>query len=521
MKCYQYSTLLIVISGLGLLPGLLLVSCGDKKKKSSQELESSGYQATPADFLRAAGDGDIRVLKLLVKQEIDPKSIDAQRMTAVHLAAQGNHEEAVTYLLDLGLDINATNSNGKTALMLAAGDGKATMVRFLLKQGAKPELKDGARRSALILAVDGDQPASVEELAPYSRDQLDTALLYAAAQGKHSVIPALTSFGASVYTRHEGGMTPLMLAAQNGHTTTVHALLESGSNRYAINEHGWTAAQVAAAADQEAIATLLNREPDATELSLTAPGDDEPVAWPDPQGKPQSVTPTKPTAVTKNTQPETQSDMPWNRPTGPEGAGALGILDSPKPTHAKPPGVPSKPTRQLSFIAGKTLSSRAATPEQVSQDLRMRDYQQTNLPLMVEKVTPKAVEVRMLYGTQKNVTVRQGDTIPGTPFRIVSIRRKFHDSKMNDGKPADISVVEIEDTRTGNRRQLTTQIPATATEPWAVLEDKTSRQTYAARVGQSFTTANGESYTITDVRPSQILLTHKKSGQVITIPLGR
>jgi hypothetical protein len=392
------------------------------------------------------------------------------------------------------------------------------MVRFLLKQGANPAPKDRANRNALILAIDANQPSCVGELAPYSRDDLDTALLYAAAQGKHHVIATLTSFGASVYTRHDGGMTPLMLAAENGHTTTVYALLESGSNRFAIDEHGRTAAQIAAAASHETIAELLNRDPDEGELSITEPSDTEGVVWKEPHPTPNEATPSEASSnvVAQHSQQAEHSK------TTPQ------TTTQTASNHNKPNTAPNTPRqtsqttkpRHIPFIANQTISSHASTPKHITQDLKMRDYQRKDLPFIVEKTSPKAAHIRMLYGNQKQTTVRQGEIIPKTPFRVVSIQQKFHDSKMTDGKLADISIVEIEDTHTGTRRKLTSKIPAAAAEPWAVLVDIGSGQPYAARAGQTFRTANGDLYTVTDVRPNQIVLTHQKSGQVITIPLG-
>ncbi|MCP5536931.1 MAG: hypothetical protein H7A51_11960 [Akkermansiaceae bacterium] len=98
-----------------------------------------------------------------------------------------------------------------------------------------------------------------------------------------------------------------------------------------------------------------------------------------------------------------------------------------------------------------------------------------------------------------------GTDLNGTRFKVISIRRMLNHSKITDAKPADVSVVEIEDTGTGKRRKMTARIPATAAEPWAVLHSKTS----------------GQSYTISDVRPNQIVLTHDDTGEATTIPLGR
>lgn len=492
-------------------------------------MEASGYESTTTDFLKAAAHGDRRALELMFKNDIPLDSTNADGWSALHLASQGGHEDAVTFLLEAGISINTPSDKGVIPLMLAAQQGEASMVRFLLQQGASPNLKDQINRSALILAIDGNHPRCVEELAPYSRDQLDTALLYASAQGKHHIIDALTSFGASVHCRHDGGMSPLMLAAQNGHTTTVHTLLGSGSNRYAIDEHGWTAAQIAAAANHITIANLLNQEPDDKELVINEPTDTESVEWinstshlstpapkdPDPQAK-----------LTDSNSSDNQGEMPWNRPGEPEGSGALGLLDPKNLDQPKSNSASSsvgKP-QHIPFIAGQTLSSNASTPEQLSTDLHMRGYQQKPLPLIVEKVTPQAAEVRMLYGSQQRVKVPPGGIIPNTPFKVIRIQPKFNHSKMTDGKPADISVVEIKDTRTGQRRELTSQLPANASEPIAVIEDQSGTngvKTYAARTGQSFQSANGDTYTVTDIRPNQIILTHLKSGQVTTLPLGQ
>ncbi|MCP5536926.1 MAG: ankyrin repeat domain-containing protein [Akkermansiaceae bacterium] len=508
----------------------LIVSCSDKKEKAAQELETSGYQATPADFLRAAENGDIRALELFVKQGMDLGSKDDNGWTALHLAARSQRQESVAFLLEKGMDIETPGLDGVTPMMLAAREGNHTMVRYLLKQGAKTEIKDQKNRSALILAIDGGHADCVEEIAPYSRSQLDTALLYAAAQGKHQVIETLTSFGASVYVRHEGGMTPLMLAAENGHTETVRALLESGANRFAVNEHGWTAAQVAEASNHTSIANLLNQNPDATELTITEPSEEEGVDWTPPVIAAADMPQTEPSPdgpSTENTPPATPPHTPSVTPDTP------GVTpDTPAVTSNPPSNSPSKPSptppakKHLPFIAGKTIASKGTTPDDVARDLAMLDYQEKPLPLMVEKTNAvqsggSEAQVRMLYGKQQQVTVREGDTIPATRFKVISIRRMLNHSKITDGKPADVSVVEIEDTGTGKRRKMTARIPATAAEPWAVLHSKTSGQAYAARTGQHFRTADGQSYTISDVRPNQIVLTHDDTGEATTIPLGR
>jgi len=517
---------------------LLLISCGDKKEKVTKELETSGYQATPVDFLRAAENGDVRALELFVKQGMDLTTKDGNGWTALHLAARANRQESVAFLLDAGLDIETLGLEGVTPMLLASREGNSSMVRYLLKQGAKPELKDNKNRSALILAIDGGHTACVEEIAPYSRNQLDTGLLYAAAQGKHQVIETLTSFGASVYVRHEGGMTPLMLAAEQGHTDTVDVLLGNGANRYAVNEHGWTAAQVAAASNHEAIANLLNQTPDASELTINEAPEDDGVEWTAPviaaadMPRVDDITtydavPSKAAETDLAKNPENPVDPVSKRPTGDSTRVTTPSLIAQSPTPIPtPPSPPAPVSKRLPFISGKTIASQGATPDDVANDLAMLDYKEKPLPLMIEKTNKiksggSEAEVRMLYGQQKKITVKEGDTIPSTRFKIVSIRRMLNHSKITHGRPADVSVVEIVDTSTGKRRKMTARIPASAIDPWAVLRSKSSGKAYAVRTGQRFKTSDSQNYTVSDVRPNQIILTHDDTGQATTIPLGR
>ena len=504
----------VFLLGFSLSP-LLLTSCGDKKEKVAEELETSGYQSTPTDFLRAAENGDIHVLELFVKQEIDLNTQDENGWTALHLAARAKKQESVAFLLDAGMQIDTLGLDGVTPLMLAAREGNTTMVRYLLRQGAKGEVKDEKNRTALILAVEGGHKSCVEELAPFSRAQLDTALLYAASKGKHQVIDTLTSFGASVYVRHDGGMTPLMLAAHHGYTDTVKSLLDSGANRYAVNEHGWTAAQVAAAAGREKLAGFLNQAPEDVELSITEPEDVESVEWEVPADviATHDLVEKIPTGVASAqvTNIPSENMSPENRPVDSESTQS-GVL---------------KATKRLPFVTGKTIASKGGTPAAVVQDITMVDYQEKPLPLMVEKTGSNVsegkskAELRMLFGKHTTVEVNEGAMIPDTQFKVVGIRRMLNHSKITDGEPTDVSVVEIEDIRTGKRRKMTASIPATASEPWAVMRAQTSGEYYAVRSGQSFATTDGQNFTVTDVRPNQLVITHHGSGEVSTIPMGR
>jgi ankyrin repeat protein len=131
---------------------------------------SLGAGSTP--FLRAAKSGDVEVMRLLLKYGADPKAVSKDGATAIMLAAglgyrdgnaavptrdRGTDAEviaAIQMCLELGLDINATNSRGDTALHAAvAGRGSDDVLHFLASHGAKLDAKNAQGRTALDVAA--------------------------------------------------------------------------------------------------------------------------------------------------------------------------------------------------------------------------------------------------------------------------------------------------------------------------------------------------------------------------------
>jgi len=110
-------------------------------------------------FVRAAQSGDSELLALLLKHGADPKIATAYGDTALTAAGGIGWVEGVTYerspednlkavemLLDLGLDPNAANMDGRTALMGAALKGRNAVVRLLVERGARLEMRDYGSR---------------------------------------------------------------------------------------------------------------------------------------------------------------------------------------------------------------------------------------------------------------------------------------------------------------------------------------------------------------------------------------
>ena len=110
-------------------------------------------------FVRAAQSSDTALMKLLLAHGADPKIPTDFGDTALTVAGGIGWVEGVTYerspkenveavrmLLDLGIDPNAANRDGRTALMGAAHKGRNDVILLLLDRGAKLETRDKGSR---------------------------------------------------------------------------------------------------------------------------------------------------------------------------------------------------------------------------------------------------------------------------------------------------------------------------------------------------------------------------------------
>jgi uncharacterized protein len=113
--------------------------------------------ATP--FIRAAQSSDTVLMQLLLKYKADPQATTANGDNALTASGGIGWVEGVTYersakenfeamkmLLDLGLDPNHANNEGRTALMGAAMKGRPDVIQMLVDRGANLAAHDKGNR---------------------------------------------------------------------------------------------------------------------------------------------------------------------------------------------------------------------------------------------------------------------------------------------------------------------------------------------------------------------------------------
>jgi ankyrin repeat protein len=126
------------------------------------------YEDGATPFLRAAQSGDVTLMKLLLAKGADPKIATAHNDTALAVAAGIGWVEGVTFewspqqsveavkmCLDLGIDPNAADDQGRTALHGAAHKGRTDVIQLLVDHGANLEAHDLGSRDTVNGAMKG------------------------------------------------------------------------------------------------------------------------------------------------------------------------------------------------------------------------------------------------------------------------------------------------------------------------------------------------------------------------------
>ncbi|TGO47458.1 hypothetical protein BOTNAR_0524g00050 [Botryotinia narcissicola] len=152
----------------------------------------------------AATGGHIRVVKRLMKTEVNDVTKDKDGNTALHMAIEWGHLEVIMLLLEQEcFQVDTENENKWTPLHCAAKIGRPKIVEQLLALGA----------NSLNKTADGATPLHI-----------------AAEKGHLRVFQILMSAGQdALQIRDELEFFPFMLAVQNGHLSLVQELMQSWS----------------------------------------------------------------------------------------------------------------------------------------------------------------------------------------------------------------------------------------------------------------------------------------------------
>ena len=133
-------------------------------------------------------------------------------------------------------------------MLAAAAKGAAAEIKALVAKGAKPDVRDGYRRTPLHVAAYAKHHEAMRALVAagadpnaLERDRYDIVTIAAVANDVPTLRLAL-ELGCSaknVTSRYDG--TALIAAAHLGHAEVVRTLIKAGAPLDHVNNLGWTA----------------------------------------------------------------------------------------------------------------------------------------------------------------------------------------------------------------------------------------------------------------------------------------
>lgn len=155
--------------------------------------EMNNHCVTP---LHVAAEMSVPVLtEFLGHSDRDLACRDDEGAQTVHYAARqvDGHVEAMELLLEAGVDITATDRDGRTPMHYAAAAGNEAVIRLLYAKGALLEGKDGDGLTPLLSAACANQYGSAKELL-----QLGSSLHATDANGQTFIELATAAGGLAV-----------------------------------------------------------------------------------------------------------------------------------------------------------------------------------------------------------------------------------------------------------------------------------------------------------------------------------
>lgn len=213
-------------------------------------------------LMRAAKNSHIACMQFLLDSGAMSNFVNPiNGYTALTVAAQYGKVDAAKLLLDIGVNINATNKDGATPLVIAIIAGRPNIVELLLKSGADITVCPNQGHSLLYMLscshADAQTIKDICALFQEVKEQLltfdaadfagDFAMHHAASRKDAHVLEFLVRSGADINKCNRYGETPLYVAARKGNVQGFKFLCDIGADHTITNCLGLTPIEIAQA----------------------------------------------------------------------------------------------------------------------------------------------------------------------------------------------------------------------------------------------------------------------------------
>ncbi|GMI39096.1 hypothetical protein TrCOL_g1989 [Triparma columacea] len=163
------------------------------------------------------------------------------------------------------IDLNQTDERGCSPLVWASRNGHLDVVSYLIDLGAEVDVKSFGKLTALHHACNSSVENCVAKLIEAGADVNATdeggnsCLHWAVARGVLNIIVRLTDAGADITASNNAGVTPLQKATIFGQVAVVKKLIDLGSDVNSSDSIGMTPLHIAASCGFKSIVSILRK----------------------------------------------------------------------------------------------------------------------------------------------------------------------------------------------------------------------------------------------------------------------
>ena len=169
------------------------------------------------------------------------------------------------------------------------------------------------------------------------------------------------------------------------------------------------------------------------------------------------------------------------------------------------------------FMADTDPHDAASRPG-IHQQMRLRQYTEVRLPVVLEEVSGETARVRRLDGVERTESVKAGQTIKGLTWKVERVQSKQDVDK--NGDPVDLSSLTLTDTDTNERTILMKNLPTRTGDSFAELTSGDGAKSVKVKQGDTFhwPDESGPAFKVIDLRADQIVVQEITSRKMWTIP---
>ena len=155
----------------------------------------------------------------------------------------------------------------------------------------------------------------------------------------------------------------------------------------------------------------------------------------------------------------------------------------------------------------------------VHAGMRLKEYNETTLPLVLEEVEGSEARIRRTDDAGgKGEKVRAGQTVSGTSYKVERVAARRDVDK--HGEPTDRSQVVLTDSNTKEKVVLVKNMTTRSSASYATIMSEDGKKTRKVKQGEVFAwpEEGGTTYKVVDLREDQVVVQEVESNKTWTIP---